>query len=50
MSPARAPFAALDDILRHTRHLLFFFDGTICDLFTGSLKLTGVGLPSGYLT
>ena len=34
MSPARAPFAALDDILRHTRHLLFSFDGTICDLFT----------------
>jgi beta-phosphoglucomutase-like phosphatase (HAD superfamily) len=33
MSPARAPFADLDDTLRHTWHLLFLFDGAICDLF-----------------
>ena len=35
MSPARAPFADLDDILLQTRHMLFSFDGTICDLFSG---------------
>jgi hypothetical protein len=32
MSPARAPFAGLDDILRSTQHLLLSFDGAVCDL------------------
>lgn len=32
MSPARASFADLDDILRSTQHLLLSFDGTVCDL------------------
>ncbi len=32
MSPARAPFADLDDILLSTQHLLLSFDGTVCDL------------------
>lgn len=36
MSPKRAPFAALDDILRRTRHLLMDFDGPICSLFAGT--------------
>ena len=36
MSPERAPFAALDDILRQTRHLLIDFDGPICSLFAGT--------------
>ena len=36
MSPERAPFAALDDILRRTRHLLIDFDGPICSLFAGT--------------
>jgi len=40
MSPARAPFAELDDTLRHTRHLLFLFDGTICDLFTSPTAMS----------
>jgi beta-phosphoglucomutase-like phosphatase (HAD superfamily) len=34
MSSGRAPFAALDDILSQTRHLLISFDGPICSLFT----------------
>ena len=32
MSPARAPFADLDDILLSTQHLLLSFDGAVCDL------------------
>ncbi len=36
MSPERAPFAALDDILDKTRHLLIDFDGPICALFAGT--------------
>jgi HAD superfamily hydrolase (TIGR01509 family) len=36
MSPERAPFAALDEILRQTRHLLIDFDGPICSLFAGT--------------
>ncbi len=32
-SPRRAPFAALDDILSQTRHLLISFDGPVCSLF-----------------
>jgi HAD superfamily hydrolase (TIGR01509 family) len=36
MSPERAPFAALDDILTKTRHLLIDFDGPICSLFAGT--------------
>lgn len=36
MSPARAPFADLDEILVRTRHMLFTFDGAICDLFSGA--------------
>ena len=35
MSPGRAPFAALDDILSETQHLLISFDGPVCSLFTG---------------
>ena len=35
MSPERVPFAALDEILRRTRHLLIDFDGPICSLFGG---------------
>jgi phosphoglycolate phosphatase len=30
------PFAALDDLLRQTRHLLIDFDGPICSLFAGT--------------
>jgi HAD superfamily hydrolase (TIGR01509 family) len=36
MSPGRAPFAALDDILIRARHLLIDFDGPICSLFAGT--------------
>jgi phosphoglycolate phosphatase len=36
MSPERAPFAALDNILRRTRYLLIDFDGPICSLFAGT--------------
>jgi HAD superfamily hydrolase (TIGR01662 family) len=36
MSPERAPFAALDEILRQARHLLIDFDGPICSLFAGT--------------
>lgn len=36
MSPERAPFAALDEILNKTRHLLIDFDGPICSLFAGT--------------
>lgn len=36
MNPERAPFAALDEILRRTRHLLMDFDGPICSLFAGT--------------
>jgi beta-phosphoglucomutase-like phosphatase (HAD superfamily) len=36
MSPERAPFAALDEILRRARHLLIDFDGPICSLFAGT--------------
>ena len=36
MSPERAPFAALDDILNQARHLLIDFDGPICSLFAGT--------------
>ena len=36
MSPGRAPFAALDDILNQARHLLIDFDGPICSLFAGT--------------
>ena len=36
MSPERAPFAALDDILRRTRYLLIDFDGPFCSLFAGT--------------
>jgi phosphoglycolate phosphatase len=36
MSPERAPFAALDDILRRTRYLLIDFDGPVCSLFAGT--------------
>jgi phosphoglycolate phosphatase len=35
MSSGRAAFAALDDILSQTRHLLISFDGPICSLFAG---------------
>jgi hypothetical protein len=33
MTLGRAPFAALDDILGQTRHLLISFDGPLCSLF-----------------
>jgi len=33
MSSGRAPFAALDDILSQTEHLLISFDGPVCSLF-----------------
>jgi phosphoglycolate phosphatase len=33
MSSERAPFAALDDILSQTQHLLISFDGPVCSLF-----------------
>jgi beta-phosphoglucomutase-like phosphatase (HAD superfamily) len=36
MSSGRAPFAALDDILSQTQHLLISFDGPVCSLFTGT--------------
>jgi phosphoglycolate phosphatase len=36
MSPERAPFAALDDILNQARHVLIDFDGPICSLFAGT--------------
>ena len=36
MSPKRAPFATLDDVLRQTWHLLIDFDGPICSLFAGT--------------
>lgn len=36
MSPERAPYAALDDILNQARHLLIDFDGPICSLFAGT--------------
>ena len=36
MSPGRAPFADLDDILIQARHLLIDFDGPICSLFAGT--------------
>jgi hypothetical protein len=36
MSPERAPFAALDNILRRTRYLLIDFDGPVCSLFAGT--------------
>jgi phosphoglycolate phosphatase len=36
MSPGRAPFAALDDILIQTKHLLISFDGPVCSLFVGT--------------
>ena len=36
MSPERASFAALDEILRQARHLLIDFDGPICSLFAGT--------------
>jgi phosphoglycolate phosphatase len=36
MSPERAPFAALDEVLCRTRHLLIDFDGPICSLFAGT--------------
>jgi phosphoglycolate phosphatase len=35
MSSGRAPFAALDDILSQTEHLLISFDGPVCSLFAG---------------
>jgi hypothetical protein len=35
MSSGRAPFAALDDILSQTQHLLISFDGPVCLLFAG---------------
>src|SRR6266849_1688996 len=33
LSSERAPFAALDDILSQTKHLLISFDGPVCSLF-----------------
>jgi phosphoglycolate phosphatase len=36
MSPERAPFAALADILNQARYLLIDFDGPICSLFAGT--------------
>jgi len=36
MSFGRAPFAALDDILGQTQHLLIGFDGPVCSLFAGT--------------
>jgi phosphoglycolate phosphatase len=36
MTLRRAPFAALDDILGQTRHLLISFDGPVCSLFAGT--------------
>lgn len=36
MSSGRAPFAAIDDILSQTQHLLISFDGPVCSLFTGT--------------
>jgi phosphoglycolate phosphatase len=36
MSSGRAPFAALDEILSQTHHLLISFDGPICSLFTAT--------------
>lgn len=36
MSPGRAPFATVDDILNQARHLLIDFDGPICSLFAGT--------------
>ena len=33
MSSGRAPFAALDDMLSQTEHLLISFDGPVCSLF-----------------
>src|ERR1017187_783854 len=36
MSSGRAPFAALDDILSQTKHLLISFDGPVCSLFAGT--------------
>ena len=35
MSSERAPFAALDDSLSQTQHLLISFDGPVCSLFAG---------------
>jgi beta-phosphoglucomutase-like phosphatase (HAD superfamily) len=35
MNDPAPPFAALDDILRQTRHLLLDFDGPVCDLWAG---------------
>jgi phosphoglycolate phosphatase len=36
MTSGRAPFAALDDILSQTQHLLISFDGPVCSLFTAT--------------
>jgi phosphoglycolate phosphatase len=36
MTLGRAPFAAPDDILGQTQHLLISFDGPVCSLFTGT--------------
>jgi len=35
MTTPTPPFAALDDILAHTRHLLLDFDGVVCRLYAG---------------
>lgn len=57
MSSGRAPFAALDDILSQTQHLLISFDGPVCSLYAGTPKphitdrlreiiaMKGVGVP-----
>ncbi len=36
MNQGAPPFAALDDILSQTRHLLLDFDGPVCSLFAGT--------------
>ena len=41
MSSGRAPFAALDDILSQTKHLLISFDGPVCPFSVG---MAGAGI------